>query len=137
MVVEAVDPEQIDVIRAQALEGVVDGAEEGVAGKTSRKLLVPVAWATLEEHTELVNVILGLPQRAHVRQSGELLFSTHTPCLCHQNELLARDVVFLDRLADDALTVAIGVDVRGIPLLVIVSLLLQLQIRIIKMCLQC
>lgn len=70
------------------------------------------------EHTELVDVILGLSQCVHVWESCKLLLGADTPCLGHQDQLMARDVVLLDSLPNDPLTVAVGVDVGGIPLFV-------------------
>ena len=69
------------------------------------------------EHTELVDVILGLSQCVHVWESCKLLLSADTPCLGHQDQLLAREFVLLDSLANDPLAVTVGVDVGGIPLL--------------------
>ena len=46
----------------------------------------------------------------------ELLLTAAAKGLRHEHQLVARDVVFLNRLRDDALRVSVRVDVCGIQL---------------------
>lgn len=69
-----------------------------------------------ESNTHLVNIILGLPQLIQDRVCVELLLADAAPCLGHQDQLVTRDVVFLDSLGDESLGVPVGVYVCRVPL---------------------
>jgi hypothetical protein len=66
--------------------------------------------------TKLVHIVLGPPQVIQDRVRMELLLSHAAERLAHQHQLVAREVVFPDGLGDDALRVAVGVDVGRVPL---------------------
>lgn len=71
--------------------------------------------------TKLVNVVLGRAELVQDRVCVELLLANAAVCLCHEHQLVAGDVVFLDGLRDHTLRVAVGVDVCGIPLFTVSS----------------
>lgn len=46
----------------------------------------------------------------------ELLLPNAAVGLAHQDQLMTRDVVFLDRLGNDSLGITVGINVCGVPL---------------------
>jgi hypothetical protein len=66
--------------------------------------------------TRLVHIILRRSNLLWVENSPNVWFlANRSKALGKNNKLVARDVVFLDRLANDCLADSIGIDIRGIP----------------------
>jgi hypothetical protein len=64
----------------------------------------------------LVNIVLTLPDLTRIEETPDGRLLTHnTVTFCEDNEFVSRDIVFLDRLSDDLLADAIGVDVSCVP----------------------
>lgn len=99
VVVEAMDLEDIDVVGVEALERGVDLVEDGRA-----------------REVVLVDVVLGLLERLAVQEVAHVGLLAHAPeALGHDDDLLARDTVLLDGLADNDLAHALRVHVGCVP----------------------
>ena len=74
-------------------------------------------WRSKEDNTSLVNVILTQTQlRLETGCPQAFLFAHDAETLGHNDELFARDLVFLNCFCEDTLGTAIGVIIRSIPL---------------------
>lgn len=79
------DLQQVDVVRVQSLEGLVDCVKYGSTRKST-----------------LVGVVLDLRQLLGVLNSSELwLFADVAVAFCQDDQLLAGQIVLLDRSAND------------------------------------
>jgi len=69
-----------------------------------------------KRHTELIHIIFTRPQLVHNRVCRELVFPSDSPCFSHEHQFVARYLIFLNSLPNDSLAVAIGIDIRRVPL---------------------
>ncbi len=90
---------EIDVRRVQTAKGGFDGVEDALAGKAT-----------------LVHVIDGLIDVLEGQRLGVVAFPDGSAAFGKNDELVTRDVVFLDGFADDFFRGAVAVDVGGVPL---------------------
>ena len=93
LVVEAVDLEDVDV-RSQTLHTRLDGVDDVLARET--KAVHKLA-------------VVGGAER------GRVVISHGEEDLGHDDDAFARNVVLLERLADDLLRLAVAVDIRRVP----------------------
>ena len=66
--------------------------------------------------TSLVHIVLGFSNLFWVENASNVwLFPNSSKAFGEDNKLMAWDIVFLDRLADDFFTDSIRIDVRSVP----------------------
>jgi hypothetical protein len=95
MLVESVNLQKVDVFQVEAFEGCIDGVED-----------------CLTRQTAVVCVVLELGELFGIVDAAQPRIFTHIAvALCEDDELLAREVVLLDRFADDLFRYTIRVDV--------------------------
>jgi hypothetical protein len=69
-----------------------------------------------KERTELVDIIFTLPHLARIEKPSNLGLLPHSTMAFRQNnELVSRDVIFLDCFADDFLAHAVRIYVCRVP----------------------
>lgn len=97
--IKAMDLQQVDVTCAQALQTRVYGVEDGRPAQTA-----------------LVDVVFALPDLFGVLDMRDgRFFADNAKAFGQQDQLLARDLVFLDGRADQLFGDAVGVDVGSVP----------------------
>ena len=79
------------------------------------KSVVDLGWS-VDYLTSLVHIVLGFSNLFWVENASNVwLFPNSSKAFGEDNKLMAWDIVFLDRLADDFFTDSIGIDVRSVP----------------------
>lgn len=96
--VKAMDLEKIDVICIEAFERRIDRGEDTLAGETS-----------------LVDIVHRLVDVLESHYLSAVTFADSTAALGADDQLMARDVVFLDCLCDDLLRLTVAVDIGCVP----------------------
>lgn len=114
--IEAVDPQDVDIVGSQPLERGLERREDGRPGEAYGPLVCGPADSSWLVLTKLVDVVFGAPQAVENRIRLELLLADAAPELGHEHQLVPRDVVGPDGLGNDALGIAVGVGVGRVPL---------------------